>query len=73
MNTRLLVPEFRPDLNYLVPFSELAMHLKIAGRHITYAHISGRVATIRVDGNWHEYSGLISELMPFELRKESTK
>lgn len=67
-NIILLVPRHRPDLVFCVPYSELAMHMRIAGRHITYAHVKDRIAVIEVDGHTVKYDGLISELLPFELR-----
>lgn len=67
-NSILLVPRHSPDLEFLVPYSELAMHMRIAGRHITYAHVQDRTAVIEVDGNPVKYDGLIAELLPFELR-----
>ena len=66
--SQLLVEQFKDNNNYTVPYSELAMHLKIAGHHITYAHVDGRTATVCVDGKSVHHTGLISELLPFELR-----
>lgn len=70
MQSKLLIEPFKNVTNHVVPYSELAMHMRIAGRHITYAHVSGRTATIQVDGESNHYTGLISELLPMELRNE---
>lgn len=55
-----------------VPYSELAMHMKIAGKKIAFyikQGIHGACKVTLVDGE--TYTGTIAELIPFEDRRES--
>jgi len=49
-----------------VPYSELAMHLGIAGKRAEIKEVSGRVAVVEVDGR--EYDGLVEELIDYDDR-----
>jgi hypothetical protein len=49
-----------------VPFSELALHLGIAGKRVKIVEQKGRWVLIKLDGRCYE--GLLSELVDIEDR-----
>ena len=65
--------DFKTCPCYPVPCSELAMHLRIADKPVTAYCIHGpndNYVTITVRGHQGTYDGLLSELLPFELREK---
>lgn len=50
-----------------VPYSELAIHLKIAGKKAKIVRKDGNWIVVEIDGQLYE--GLVSELVDFESRK----
>jgi len=61
--------EIKDILFWHVPYSELAMHYKIAGLRIDKYKIDGSSVQVWICGDELPYQGLVSELLPFELRK----
>lgn len=49
-----------------VPYSELALHLGIAGKRAKIVRVSKRVAVVEVDGRI--YDGLVGELIDYDDR-----
>jgi hypothetical protein len=67
-NNRWNAPLVNPSFTLpCVPYSELAMHLKIAGRPMRILS-KGNYDSVTVIVDGETYTGLMSELVPFELR-----
>ena len=58
----------KQEIFYSVPYSELAMNMKIAGKPVVDWQVIGQGALVWVKNESQPYAGLISEIIPFELR-----
>ena len=71
MNRELEALSRRHTCIGVVPHSELAMHMKIAGKKaISYVSDPSYGCLVTLE-NGETYSGLLSELVPFEDRVQS--